>query len=385
MDLTRMISLAAVCAVLVSPLVAREGPAMSGNDRIHLKRFDVVDQQGFAQPLTVASFLAPADWRLEGGVQWNFNTDCTMEIVSMQVRVSSPDGRESFEVFPQFSAFWSDNPQFRQFMANKGCRTGPAFSSEMFIRELFLPGFRPDATVSGVKALPDLARAEYQKQMAMYGQVMDQMQATVTTDVTQATLTFRDQRGEREEWVVAVIHSAQGQQYDEFSGGAYGVQTTSAERVVSYQAPAGQLARRNGLFATIIGSYRINPVYLEAVRNVRNRMNQIAMQGLIDRQRIIHQMNQQVQQSIAANWDNQVDAWKRRSASNDRTHEKWIEMIRGTESYADPSSPGTTWELSSGFSNVWKTGSDQFILTNDVNFDPNVSLNGQWTRMSRAK
>lgn len=54
---------------------ALAGQVEEGGAMIRLERFDVIDYHGFGQPVTVVSFLAPADWRLEGGVQWNFNTN----------------------------------------------------------------------------------------------------------------------------------------------------------------------------------------------------------------------------------------------------------------------------------------------------------------------
>ncbi len=357
-------------------------------DMLRLKRFDVVDQQGFGQPLTVVSFLAPADWRLEGGVQWNFNTECTMEIVTMQARVVSPDGRESFEIFPAFSAFWSENTNFNQFVGAKGCRVIAPFSSAEFIEKIFLPGFRQGATIAGKEALPDLARAEYEKQMAYYAPILRQLNATAQTEVTRAHLKFQANGGAQEEWVVAIVHAAISRQVDQYGwGGSYQVFTTEASQVVSFQAPAGQLQARKSLFATIMGSYRVNPAYLAAVRNVRQKMNQQAIQGLINRQKIIQSLNQQVQASIAANGQNMMDSWKRRNDSSDRSHEKWIEMIRGTDTYKDPHSSGTSWELNAGFKNVWKTASDEFIMTNDVNFNPNVTSgsNQDWSLMTRQR
>jgi hypothetical protein len=72
-------------------------------------------------------------------------------------------------------------------------------------------------------------------------------------------------------------------------------------------------------------------------------------------------------------------------ASQDRVHRQFVEAIRGTQSYVDPHSAGTSWELPNEYEHVWKTASDEFILTNDVNYDPNVAnQESKWERMRTA-
>lgn len=346
-------------------------------DAIELKRFDVMDNQGFSQPMTVLSFLAPADWKLEGGAQWNFNTQCSQEIVSIQARVTSPDGKQSFEVFPQYTAFWGDNQIYNDITRNKGCNTGPPFSSADFIKQLFIPGFRQGAQVVSLESRPKVAQAEYQKEMTIYGDLIRQMNATLQVDVSQA----RIQHSGSEEWVVAIVDLVNLPQIDNTGyGNSFMSYVTTAKTVLSFRTPQGQLDANQKLFATIMGSYRINYQYTAAIRKVKDSINRIAMQGMIDRHRIRMEANRQAQQT-------RMDTWKYQNESNDRSHEKWIQAIRGTESYSDPQSPGTTWELNAGYDKVWKTGSDTFILTNDQLFDPNVELGDtqDWQLMTKQK
>ena len=44
---------------------------IEGKDYIILKRFRVTDEYGFNQPVEVSSFVLPANWQVNGSVQWN--------------------------------------------------------------------------------------------------------------------------------------------------------------------------------------------------------------------------------------------------------------------------------------------------------------------------
>lgn len=55
--------------VVVSAGSAQSAPAASRSGTpagpvLRLKRFDIMDSNGFGRPVVAASFLAPSDWRL---------------------------------------------------------------------------------------------------------------------------------------------------------------------------------------------------------------------------------------------------------------------------------------------------------------------------------
>ncbi len=63
----------------------------------------------------------------------------------------------------------------------------------------------------------------------------------------------------------------------------------------------------------------------------------------------------------------------------DRVFDDYSRSIRGTELYADPNDNRSV-ELPYGYRDVWTNGTD-YILSDDVNFDPNVELMENWRRM----
>lgn len=70
---------------------ARSSPSKA--EILRLKRFEIMDREGFGEPAVAVSFLAPADWQLEGGVTWNATAPCVFDLVSIHARVRDKDGR----------------------------------------------------------------------------------------------------------------------------------------------------------------------------------------------------------------------------------------------------------------------------------------------------
>ena len=42
-------------------------------------------------------------------------------------------------------------------------------------------------------------------------------------------------------------------------------------------------------------------------------------------------------------------------------------------------------ELSAGYRQAWSNGNGEYILSDDVNFDPSVSLHENWTQLNRTQ
>jgi hypothetical protein len=56
--------------------------------------------------------------------------------------------------------------------------------------------------------------------------------------------------------------------------------------------------------------------------------------------------------------------------------------IRQVQTFRDPST-GSTFELSNQHDNAWldKGGSNQYVMSDDPNFNPNGNLRGDWTQL----
>ena len=75
--------------------------------------------------------------------------------------------------------------------------------------------------------------------------------------------------------------------------------------------------------------------------------------------------------------------YQRRSAAYDHMFDKYIQGLRGVETYRDPVN---NWdvEIPVGYENAWTNGTD-YVSSDSPNFDPNVSSNQNWHKMKREQ
>jgi hypothetical protein len=52
-------------------------------------------------------------------------------------------------------------------------------------------------------------------------------------------------------------------------------------------------------------------------------------------------------------------------------------LVRGVEPYRDPAT-GKTYELSNLYGHAWTNGNNEFVLSEDPNFNPASAFNGGW-------
>lgn len=57
--------------------------------------------------------------------------------------------------------------------------------------------------------------------------------------------------------------------------------------------------------------------------------------------------------------------------------------MHGVDEYHDPVA-GRAVDLPSGYRNAWVSGNGEYIVTDSLNFNPNVELNGNWQRLERT-
>ena len=77
-------------------------------------------------------------------------------------------------------------------------------------------------------------------------------------------------------------------------------------------------------------------------------------------------------------------SYEQRQATQDRINQNWSQYLRGVDEYRDPVA-GRAVELPSGYRNAWVNGNGEYLVTESVNFNPNVELNGNWQKMERKE
>ncbi|MCB9385118.1 MAG: hypothetical protein H6509_10910 [Bryobacterales bacterium] len=357
-------------------------PSQANGQVMRLKQFEIMDPTGFGRPVVAATLLAPSDWKLEGGVRWSIQSNCPSDMVSNAVRLTSPDGKMGFEIFPNYMAQWSDDPSYNQLVMQAqqmggaaGCPLAQPMDAQTFVSRIFAPGFRQGAQVVDAQDNRDVAAEAYQK-------VAAQQTPGSGTRVDIDAMRFRIAYGDQEEWIVTTL--ARMTSPGMTLGGVVNNYITFTDRVIGFRAPRGQLDANQALFGTMIASIRVNPQWQQAINNTFRKIAQINAQGARDRARSAAETSRIIAQTGDEIREMSAQSWRRQQDSQDRVANQWSQTMRGVETYTDPGT-GSSWELESGYNRVWKTSGDEFLLTNDVNFDPNVSLpDTSWTQMQTA-
>jgi hypothetical protein len=58
--------------------------------------------------------------------------------------------------------------------------------------------------------------------------------------------------------------------------------------------------------------------------------------------------------------------------------------IRGVQTFRDPST-GQTMELSSQYDHAWLNGANEYVMSDDPNFNPNAQLSGSWNQLQAVR
>ena len=127
------------------------GPMPAPLDTSQLVPVQIIDPQGFGQPVVVASLQIPAGWQATGGVQW-IDANCVGNMSQLAWTAIAPDSLTAVEIMPGYT--WQ--VQGTQIDMNP-CPVA-AYRSLREMMEATLRNVRPGAHVLEYQDLPDKAR-----------------------------------------------------------------------------------------------------------------------------------------------------------------------------------------------------------------------------------
>lgn len=364
---------------------------VEGVDYQVFNRVRIMDRNAFTQPVEAYSILLPKSWTTEGEVFWiPSNQACSG--TNMSFRAQSPDGKYSLELLPYFLWSWSNNQQLMQFnqtqQTSKYCSYGQPLDADQYLKQVFMQELK-NPTITEVK--PNNAVVEEmnsfnekgRQELMRYG--ASQVNFRNTANV--AKVKWNDGTEGIVLCGVGNIETVVPNVYD----GTYSVSyTSSASQRVVFKYPAGKADEAEKIFTVILGSFRTNTIWKDAVndywKSVREKRNRdhIGRIKLMDEQTAamgkaaIERGNQRL-----ANMDNQLKSWEARQSSQDRMHTNFIKTIREVENYRDETGK---IELSSGYNHAWsRSDGTSYIMTNSPNFDPSSVFQDQrWQEMKKV-
>lgn len=381
------------CLAAVVAIVFLSASHATGQDRIVLKPHLVKDPGSGNMDSHV--LLVPAGWQVEGKAWWPppqlFNI-----LPSQDIKVTAPDGRQ-VHVGPSISAvdfrpspatlqqlgiqrpaegsvdggnlvlYMPDNlPQWQAWLQNK---TLPqAFPQARNIRVTNL-SVVPELTAVLRKALEPIK--QQQMQLVQQSQMMGIPMNAFADGAFLAAHATMEENGKQ--WEMLFVFGTVFFGSDNQMGRQI---HWAVEPNIAFRAPAGQLEANMPLMMAVANSVQPTPQWSRMKADHSAKMNQIAAKGAADRSRIIADSNREVSRIINEGYENRV-------RSQDESHRKFVNAIRGVEEYNDPSKDYPV-HLPNNYNHVFSNSNGEYILTNDVNYNPNSdqSINNlNWNRL----
>jgi len=305
--------------------------------------------------IEAVSFLIPAGWKAEGGVQWfpDFSV-----LANLLMKVTDPQTGATIEFLPIQNFTWLTqmvvpmNPG-TNYLGN--ILYQPVTDLAQFIQIFYVSGALrqlQNARIVSSEDLPKVAALVAQTHggpcTAKSGRIRYEYQAG-------------GQPWEEDVYVTLVYTPMQQ------------MTLWSVTSAYAFRAPKGQLNRLTPVMNTSINSQRLNPDwyggYMYVQKLFLDRMNQ----G-IRNARAISETITRNSEEIRRMFD---DSYRQRCESQDRISRSFSEYIRGVETYRNPYEDRPI-QLPSGYANAWVNRSGEYILSPQAGFDPNIGSNIEW-------
>lgn len=349
-----------------------------GKDYIILKRFRIEDKQGFSQPIEASSFVLPANWKVNGNVQWNGMNKCIPEIVQASIQASSPEADYELMMFPVTQFDWSDDPVYLDAMQRgfnmHSCNISQPMDAAGYIRNAMAPYLKAQvknaAIIDALQQQMDAGAAQMTQQARQAGNNAYSHQGSAAEGILQfsdgkeglAFCTIMQ--------TIVTMPGTQGQMANNFQ--CY----VSMRIVLKYIQGNEAMARK--IMSTFFSSVRVNPQWIGAIQDMYLKIGQHAQDQTWKQIQIAQAAQQEISNNIIRSWEANN---KTTGSTASYSTEGFGQYLRGVENYKDEN--GSTIELTSGYSNAWSKGDGSYLLSNNPAFDPNVTFNEDWKRLDK--
>jgi hypothetical protein len=311
--------------------------------------------------IEAVSFLIPAGWRAEGGVQWfpDFSVQA-----NLLMKITDPQTGAAVEFLPVQNFTWLTqmvvpmNPG-TNYMGN--ILWQPILDTAQFVQTFYIPNPLRHLQNARMIAKEDLPKVAAQVAQ-MHGGQSSAKSGRVRYEYQAAS-----QAWEEDIYVNLVYTPMQ-------IGTLWSV--TSAH---SFRAPKGSLDRLTPVMNTTINTLRLNPEWYGGYMYVQKLFLDRMRQGIRSARALsetITRNSEEIRQMFS-------DSYRQRSESQDRISRSFTEYIRGVETYRNTYEDRPV-QLPSGYANAWVNRSGEYILSPQAGFDPNVGSNVEWRRLEKS-
>ncbi len=310
--------------------------------------------------IEAVSFLIPAGWKAEGGIQWY--PDFSIQAVLL-MKVTDPQTNAVIEFLPIQNFTWLTQTVVpmqpgTNYMGN--IFWPPIADVPQFIQAFYVPNTLRQLQNAGVVNSQDLPAIAALVEQTNQG-------ATAKAGRVRYEYQVGGQAWEEEVYVTLTFFQHQ-------MGTLWSV--TSA---YSFRAPKGQLDRLAPVMNTTISTSRLSLDWYSQYQYVQklffDRMRQgIRNAGIISD--TISRNNEEIRQMFA-------DSYRRSCESQDRISRNYSEYIRGVDTYHNPYEDRPV-QLPSGYTNAWVSRSGEYILSSEAGYNPNIGSNIEWRQLEKG-
>lgn len=329
---------------------------------VRVQRSQIMDRNGFAQPMVAATMLTPVGWKTEGGIVWAQNmSGCGPNTPHINWTATAPDGSSAIQMLPEEK--WSGHNMQYPGMQQTQCPNVVVTDPRQYVTQ-YVQRIRPGARLLDYRERADIMEG-LSKMLPTPPPDMYGMQTRQWVGAGDALLGYQLQGREMRELVGVIAIFSQNRMADGM-GGVMETYTTLSLPGFAYRAPEGQLDFNKA--AMIRNSYKADPQWSAKIAQFHSNISRTNAKGAADRARISAQTNREIS-------DMQMDSWRKQQESNDRGAREFNEYIRGVETYNDPINGGSV-ELDNTYENAWQLNDGTYVLTDDPSFNP-YAVTGQ--------
>jgi len=329
--------------------------------------------------LPAIDLLIPSTWDFKGSVAANTKEGCFSDIHAVSWEATSSDGSIAFQGAPNDSWQYSDDPAALRKLTDpnrralgaqgKPCPVKKPMKAEDYFRQEILTVFPGGSTVVSVEPFPELNQIA-RKQLGLPPDDGSNG-GSARTEAIRARVKFQKDGKDLEDWVTLVVvtrifRQGQGAFYD-----------CHAIDVTALRAPQGQLDANDKLFKVMISSIRPEPKWQAYSNGFIAKLYQAEAQKEATMDSMVAAFQKHVADTIMG-----VTANAQRGSLNSAFG--FDQNIRGVQTFRDPAT-GNTMELSNQFDHAWLNGSNEYIMSDDPNFNPNGQLSGNWNQLQPVR
>ncbi len=330
-----------------------------------------------AQP--AIDLLIPSDWDLKGNVVFGGGKGgCFGDLFAVSWEATNPDGSLTFQGAPNYSWQYTDDPtELRKLndplrralgAGGKPCPIMKAMTAENYFRQHVLPSLPSGSTLISVESFPALNQIVRQ-QMGL--PPTDAGNRGVRTEAIRARVESQKDGKPTEGWVVLAVVT---RTYPVGRGAFY---DSHAVDFMAFRTPKGMLDANDKLFRVMLSSIQLEPKWQTYSNGMIAKFYKAEAQKEATQDQMWAALQTKITETImgeTANAERGADAAAFGADQN----------IRGVQTFRDPKT-GSTMELSNQYDHAWLNGSNEYVMSDNPNFNPNGSLDGNWTTLQPVR